>query len=205
MEQDRPGPADLLEAEKRRRWFREAILPLEPHLRLFGRRFARSGQIDVEDLVQETFARIIACETWREVENPGAFAFSTLKNLALDAVRRSKVVSFETIADIDQLDLLDDRPSPETYVVARDELRLLQGIIKTMPRQCRQVFTLRKVYDLSPREIAETLRLSVSTVEKHLAKGVRICVELMSDEPVRPQETKVPPAWDAKKKQRTRE
>lgn len=205
MEPETSEAADILNAEERRRWFRETILPLEPHLRLFGRRFARSGHIDLEDLVQETFARIIACETWREVDNPGAFAFSTLRNLALDIVRRSKVVSFEAIADIDQLDLQDDQPSPETYVVARDELRLLKGLIQTMPRQCRQVFTLRKVYDLSPKEIAERLRLSVSTVEKHLAKGVRICADMMSVEPAPPGETRVRPAWDARKNQRRRD
>ena len=173
---------DPRESEERRRWFREAILPLEPDLRLFGRRFARNGQIDVEDLIQETFVRIVACQTWRSVENPGAFAFSILKNLALDAARRSKIVSFEAVADIEQLNLLDERPSPEHYALARDELRLLLEVIQTLPVQCRRVFTLRKVYDLSPKEIAESLRLSVSTVEKHLAKGVRICSELMSDD-----------------------
>ena len=62
---------DPRESEERRRWFREAILPLEPDLRLFGRRFARNGQIDVEDLIQETFVRIVACQTWRSVESTG--------------------------------------------------------------------------------------------------------------------------------------
>ena len=202
MELDKPKATDPSESEARRRWFRLAILPLEPELRAFGRRFARSGQVDVEDLIQETFARIIACETWREVENPGAFAFSTLKNLALDAARRDKVVLFETVADIDRLDLRDERPNPETYALARDELRLLREIIEALPTQCRRVFTLRKVYELSPSEIAVRLRLSVSTVEKHLVKGVRICSELMADETRRCRETSLQGSWDAKKNKR---
>lgn len=202
MQRDAPPAIDPSESEDRRRWFRDCILPLEPDLRLFGRRFARTGHIDVEDLIQETFARIIASETWRDVENPGAFAFSTLKNLALDAARRSKVISFETVADIDQLNLSDERPSPENYALARDELRLLREIIQTLPTQCRRVFTLRKVYELSTKQIAERLHLSVSTVEKHLAKGIRICAELMADEARNCRETSHQAPWDAKKKQR---
>lgn len=202
MELDKPQVVDPRDSEERRRWFRDSILPLEADLRFFGRRFARTGPVDVEDLVQETFARLIANENWRSVEDPGAFAFSTLKNLALDAARRSKVISFETVADIEHLNLRDDRPNPESYALARDELRLLREIIQGLPTQCRRVFTLRKVYDLSPTEIAERLRLSVSTVEKHLAKGVRICTEMMADETWRSGRTSLRASWDVRKKQR---
>jgi RNA polymerase sigma-70 factor (ECF subfamily) len=58
---------------------------------------------------------------------------------------------------------------------SREELRALADAIAELPAQCRRVFTLRKVYSLSPDEIAVRLGLSVSTVEKHLVKGLRYC------------------------------
>lgn len=44
-----------------------------------------------------------------------------------------------------------------------------------LPPQCRQVLVLRKVYGLSQREVAVHLDISVSTVEKHLAKALVRC------------------------------
>lgn len=43
--------------DERRAWFRREILPLEPHLRAYARRFCRRGEAEVEDLVHEVFAR----------------------------------------------------------------------------------------------------------------------------------------------------
>jgi len=38
------------------------------------------------------------------------------------------------------------------------------------PPQCRKVYLMRKVYAMSYKEIAETLNITVSTVETHLEK-----------------------------------
>jgi RNA polymerase sigma factor (sigma-70 family) len=141
----------------------------------YARRFCRDGQADPEDLVHDAFAQAIAYTAWREVLNPAAFATRILRNLALDALRRRKVLAITAVADFDFLSLTDDAPTQEQVAVGRDELRLLQEAVAALPPQCRRVFTLRKVYDLSPGQIAEKLGLSVSTVEKHLVKGLRLC------------------------------
>lgn len=173
------------DADERRAWFRREILPLEGQLRAYARRFCRRGEAEVEDLVHDTFARAIAYERWREVDSPGAFATRILKNLALDGRRRAKIATFEPMADIERLGMADDRPGPEIEVLSRDELRKLREVVSRLPEQARRVFTLRKVYSLSHREIADRLGLSVSTVEKHLAKGLRICSEELGREPER--------------------
>ena len=159
----------------RRAWFRRDILPLEADLLAYARRFCRDGETDPEDLVHDTFARAIAYKAWREVLNPGAFASRILRNTALDALRRRKVLTITAVADFERLGLADEMPTQEDVTVSRDELRQLHQAIEELPAQCRKVFTLRKVYNLSPRDIAERLGLSVSTVEKHLVKGLRYC------------------------------
>ena len=43
-----------------------------------------------------------------------------------------------------------------------------------LPEQIRTVLALRRMHGLSPGQIATKLNLSVSTVEKHMAKGLRL-------------------------------
>jgi RNA polymerase sigma factor (sigma-70 family) len=57
---------------------------------------------------------------------------------------------------------------------------LLTRAVARLPARCRQVFTLRKVYGLSQKEIAASLSISENTVEQHLAKGVRLCTAALA-------------------------
>jgi len=169
----------MTEQEQRRAWFRREILPLEAELRAYIRRLTRDPAA-AEDLLHDTFARIIAAEAWREIDSPAGFAIRTARNVVYDSLRRQKVVAIDFVADVGALGHPDDAADPETTLVARDELKRLRAIVEALPTQQRRVFTLRKVYGLPPAEIAERLGLSVSTVEKHLVKAVRACADALS-------------------------
>ncbi|MGE5501998.1 MAG: RNA polymerase sigma factor [Ignavibacteriales bacterium] len=171
----------MTEQEQRRAWFRREILPLEPELRAYIRRLTRDPGA-AEDLLHDTFARIIAADGWREVDSPAGFAIRTARNVVFDQLRRQKVVAIDFVADVGAFGLADDAADPETTLVARDELKRLRAIVEALPTQQRRVFTLRKVYGLPPAEIAERLGLSVSTVEKHLVKAVRACADALARE-----------------------
>lgn len=170
--------------EAARRWFRTRILPLESQLLAQARRLGRSTGLEPEDLVHETFARIISLDNWAEIDSPLAFALKVMRNLALNVLRRRKVVAIDALGDIDALGAADDGPDPEAAVLARDELRFLQTVIAELPPQCRRVFTLRKIYNLSIAQIAAELGITVSTAEKHLTKGLRICSERLARRPM---------------------
>jgi RNA polymerase sigma-70 factor (ECF subfamily) len=45
------------------------------------------------------------------------------------------------------------------------------------------VFTLRKVYGFSQKEIAERLQISENTVEQHLTKAARRCAQVLFESP----------------------
>ncbi len=162
-------------------WFRREVLPLEPMLTQYAARFCEDGQQEVSDLVHETFARLIAYPNWRSLSNVGGFSVSVLRNVALGNLRRRKIVSIDAVADFDQIDVADDHPDAERVMAGRDMFRQLVSTIEELPPQCRRVFTLQKVYGFSNPEIADKLSLSISTVEKHIVKGLRHCTQRLGE------------------------
>ncbi len=153
---------------KRLEWFKAVILPQEAALRARLRRICPAG-FDVDNLVAESLARAYAARDIDRVTAGRGYLFAIARNLMIDAARRDAIVSLDFVAELDTL-RADD--SLEASLSARAELRWLQTVIDTLPPQCRRVFLLRRVYDLSLAEIAADMALSVSTVEKHLAKAV---------------------------------
>jgi DNA-directed RNA polymerase specialized sigma24 family protein len=69
------------------------------------------------------------------------FLFQIARNLMIDRLREQNVVSLETMADFDWLNVSDDKPSSEAYVAARQELRLLQAALDELPPRCRPALT----------------------------------------------------------------
>ncbi|MBI5771684.1 MAG: RNA polymerase sigma factor [Verrucomicrobia bacterium] len=156
------------------RWFAEHVQPHESMLRAWlHARFA--GRVDVDDLVQEAFLRVLRARDTGELRSPKAFLFATARNLALDRLRRHEVIHTESLGEIEALDVLDEGTAIPEAVARQQELELLTAAIQSLPDRCRQVFTLRKLYGLSQREIARRLGISESTVENQITIGVQKC------------------------------
>jgi RNA polymerase sigma factor (sigma-70 family) len=136
----------------------------------YVRRLVRS-QSAAEEIVQEAFLQTY---TYRgKVEVPRAFLFSAARLLASKARRHDRVVQ-DSSAHTLEADLLPPQDlSPEEKLLAEERIRLLKQVVDSLPRQCRTALTLRVFQDCSYKEIAARLGISVRTVEKHLALGLR--------------------------------
>lgn len=159
-------------------WIADHILPHEPEVRAWLRRRLPQS-IDVDDVIQEAYAAIAALERVSHVDRPRAYFFATAQSVVLQQVRRARIVSFETVAELDRLEAVSDRIDPERNAVAGEELRRLALLVRSLPRQCRRAFLLRKIDGLSQREIAERMGVSENTVEKHIGKALRLLMERM--------------------------
>ena len=169
-------PEDPAEA----RWFAEHLLPHEPMLRAWLQSRFPVGN-DLEDLVQDARIRVLqARQQGREMQSPKAFFFATARNLALDHLRHQKVARTESLVESDALSVLDEGAEVRETVARNQELEILTEAIQSLPDRCRQIFTLRKVYGMSQREIAEQLNISEHTVSAQLTIGVHKCTEFMA-------------------------
>jgi RNA polymerase sigma factor (sigma-70 family) len=158
------------------RWFAEEVLPHEAALRswLHGR---FPGLQDVDDVVQESYARLLRARETGSIACPRAFLFVTARNLALNHLRHLRHERPEGLAELDASGVLDESAAiPETVARAED-IQLLIRAIQSLPDRCRQIVTLRKIYGQSQKEIARQLEISEHTVEAQGAIGLRKCIE----------------------------
>lgn len=132
-------------------------------------------------MVQETYSRLLSLsdETKGAVRNWHAFLFTSARNVALDRLRRARVVSLDALAEMGGAHVLDNTPPADEALNARQELALMSDAIASLPDRCREVLTLRKLYGLSQREVASRLKITESAVEKHVAYGVGLCAQRM--------------------------
>jgi RNA polymerase sigma factor (sigma-70 family) len=160
------------------RWFTEEVQPHEPMLRAWLR--ARFPSLtDTDDLVQESYARLIRAREKGQVINAKSYLFKTALNAALDILRRKKVISFEGVGEFATLSVLEERPDASEAASRTEEIQLLREAMHALPTRCRQVFTLRKLYGLSHREIAAQLCVSEKTVEEQVNRAMRRCAAFL--------------------------
>jgi RNA polymerase sigma-70 factor (ECF subfamily) len=170
------------------RWFSEEVLPHEGSLRRYLRGLLPTFP-DIDDLVQEAYTRMIRAKDAGKINYAKAFLFATARNAALDFLRRRKIVSIDPIGDMTELCVLEDGLNSADALNRQQELALLAEAVRALPERCRQVLTLRMLYGLSHKEIAENLRISDHTVKAQLAKGMRRCAEYLEQRGVTPART----------------
>ena len=137
---------------------------------------------DVEDIVQETYVRVCQFEKKGKIREPRSFLFKTARNLALDHVKRAESRLVVSADDFKEPELHEPRLSAdETFdrVAADNDFCRFCEAVRHLPVQCRRAFVLKKVYGFSQREIAREMKISESTVEKHIAQGIKRCTYFM--------------------------
>jgi RNA polymerase sigma-70 factor (ECF subfamily) len=163
--------------QERSLWLMAHVLPHEPALRSWLQR-KRMGDLEVDDVIQETYTILAERESVEEILNPKAYTFQTAYSVIINHLRRSRIVSIRTAADVEDLGVMIDEPSLERQIADRDELRHVVDAIAALPEKCREVFILWRIECLSQRDIAARLGISENTVEKHVSKGIRLLMNI---------------------------
>jgi len=161
---------------ERTRWFLRNILPHESALRGWLTRSAPVG-VDPDDVIQESYAILAEQESVEGIRHPRAYLFQVARSIVVRHVRRARIVSIQTVEDLERLEHADEAATPERLAIDRDELRQLAQAIAAMPAKTREAFVLRRVKGLPQREIAAQMRITENTVETHISRGVLFLID----------------------------
>jgi RNA polymerase sigma-70 factor (ECF subfamily) len=146
-------------------------------VRFFAMRLRSRGA--AEDLVQDIYLRIAAVEPGLEVRNAAAYLYRLGSNLMLDAIRhearratrdRNWRDSHRTL--VGAVEVSED-PTADEAVASRQRLEAVLAIVRDMPPQTRRAFWMHKFGGQSHSEVAQTLGISRSAVEKHCMAALR--------------------------------
>ena len=122
-----------------------------------------------EELVQEAFLRLH--ELWHEVDNPRAWLYRSIRNLALNHLRDHR---FET-ADHCEEEKPGNETPPDEALGRMEAVGMVRMLIAEMPEEERELIRLKYHEDLKYHEISKRTGLSVGNVGyklHHLLKNL---------------------------------
>lgn len=157
-------------------WFTREILVHEGALMRYLFRACRNRD-DVHGLRQEVYVRVYQAALKSRPTAPKSFLFTTARNLITDRVRRASIVSIDAVGDMEALNVLIDKVTPERLMSSRQELRRLAEAFDRLPDRCREIFWLCRVEERPQKEVAARLGIGRKAVEKQVAKGIRRIAE----------------------------
>ncbi|HEY6642665.1 sigma-70 family RNA polymerase sigma factor [Povalibacter sp.] len=143
----------------RQRWNRNLV-------QFLGRRVRAA--VDIEDLAQETYLRLLRARDLSEVRNPQAYLLRVASHVLLewrdDQPRADAVVTLED-------DLLVDECHPEFELEAGLSQQRLDLALATASPMMRAVLLLKLRDERSSQDIANDLDITVRQVKRYLARG----------------------------------
>ncbi|MCR6725445.1 RNA polymerase sigma factor [Agrobacterium fabrum] len=135
--------------------------------------------VEAEDVAQETFLRIWKhAGTWRQ----GAARFDTwihrvALNLCYDRLRKRREISVAEPSD-----LADARQSPETGGADVNEGEAVGRALSLIPERQREAIILVYYQEMSNREAADIMHVSVDALESLLSRGRRALQKILNED-----------------------
>jgi len=164
MQPTEAGPVAVADALYRR--FRPALMAY------FLRRTGRHSE--AEDLTHEVLLRLAERGVSIDADRPDPYVFQIATNLLRDRGRRDKVRrDYAATSRPEELSI--EGRDPHRVMEAKQSLESVLETLRGLPERTRTIFILFRLEKMRQRDIAETLGISVRTVEQHV---LRATVEL---------------------------
>ena len=152
--------------------FEELAMPLFDQLYNFAHWLTRNRE-EAEDLVQETYAKALkGFSSFRLGTNFRAWMFRILRNTfwtSRTGLKATMTLCLDSEEDGPELPVEGD--TPETILMERSNLQLVQSAIDELPVYFREVLLLCDVEEMSYQEITEALSIPIGTVMSRLSRA----------------------------------
>jgi RNA polymerase sigma-70 factor (ECF subfamily) len=159
-------------------WFIREILAHEGALTRFLAR-ALPNAAEVADVRHDAYIKVLEAAARARPHSPKSFLFSVARHLLADRARRTRIVAIDLMEDLESLNVLVDELSPEHRMSVRQQLINVSTAFNQLPERCREVVWMKRVQNFSHREISTHFGITIATVEKHIAKGIRLLTEFI--------------------------
>ncbi|WP_206485793.1 RNA polymerase sigma factor [Thalassotalea sp. G2M2-11] len=147
-------------------------------------------QQDVDDILQETFIRVLHSDAQQQIKSPKGYLFVVSRNLVLNKLlQKSKEIHTELDEALLENDV-DDTVEKNLY--QKHKFERFSKVLSALPEKHRRAILLRKLYCLSHKEIAKKMNVSVSSVEKYIASGLKQCKQALYAQGYEVNELKLP-------------
>jgi RNA polymerase sigma factor (sigma-70 family) len=163
--------------QERGRWLARNVLPHEPLVRA-RLRHVRIPDLEIDDIIQEMYARILSAPSLEAIRYPRQYAIQTAKSIVIDHIRHSRVVSIISSGNLEKLDAAVPEVSTEERLEFQEDIKDVASALAHLPETCRETLILRRIEGLSQRDTAQRLGISEKTVEKHMARGVWLLMDM---------------------------
>ena len=138
--------------------------------RYFRRRVQNIAEI--EDMVQDVFARMVARDSTEPVEHLGGYVLKTASSVFADWVRRRSSHAANLHVSFEPELHGEEEADPERIIGGKEELQAATLVLLRLPERTRTVFILRRLEGQRFQDIAARLGISVSAVEKHMVRAI---------------------------------
>ncbi len=158
---------------ERAEWLARYALPHEPVLRHRMSFWRLPTGLEIDDIVQEIYAKLTRIEDVSAIQSPGNYMLTMARNIVLGHIRRGEIVSIKALEDFERFDIADDAPGPEQQVSDRQQLDRLARAVSDLPEPSRSAFLLRVIDGLSHQEIGLRLKMSENAIQKNIARSIK--------------------------------
>jgi len=133
-----------------------------------------------EDAAQEAFIQAwLHLPSYRPQTPLRNWLYRIAVNAATDKFRKEKRILPN---DIEDLNLTDERPGPESLVSQQERTVLVQKAVLSLPEASRAVLVLREYEGMSYHEIADALDIPVGTVMSRLNYARKLLKDKLEQE-----------------------
>ncbi len=132
---------------------------------------------DADDLVQDAWVRLARRQVEQVIDHPEAFLMRAAINLSIDAYRVRTTRGEEVV--IEDVVLFDTSPSVEATLLARERAGRLGVCLGRLNERTRAMLIAHRIDGLSYQQIARRYELSITAVEKHIAKATLLLTTWM--------------------------
>lgn len=142
--------------------------------RFAARNYALLGA-EVEDLIQTAFEKFATSPHLLSIENPRAFLYKLVNNMALNHFRHINVQQ-RFLADTLSENLEGDAScdaNPEHLAQHHESLATISQRILAMPEKRRQIVMMNRFEHLSYAEIGRRLGITEAAVRKHIKRAMQ--------------------------------